>query len=332
MRTTLKSTSDYLSRIWNRQLLVFLFFFALSAAFWVFTAGKEIKEKEFDIEIELVGVPKNVVITTEPPKKISITLRDEVFTLLNYKYNYLRNYHAVINWNDIDTSSGHVKVQTSTLLKSFYPKLHSTTQVINPRPEIVEFYFNYGHKKAVDVIFQGAVRADSAYYIIASDVYPRKVDVYGSREALDTVTGAYIQPINLRDIKENKTLYVHFQPVKGLKFSPDSVRLTITADKLMENNVQVPVNGVNFPAGKSLCTFPPKVTVTYLVGSKFAKSITPESFTIVLNYEDLINREDNRIPLNIKTLPTGVKSVRITPAEVEYIIEEDKSYDSEASN
>lgn len=332
MHPLLKSTSDYLSRIWNRQSLVFLFFLVLSASFWVFTAGKEIKEKDFDVTVELAGVPKNVVITTEPPRKITVTLRDEVFNLISYRFNRQRNFRAVINWNDVDTSSGHVRIQTATVLKAFHNSLHSTTQVLNTRPETIEFYFNYGLSKTVDVVMQGVIQADSTCYIIASDIKPRRVTVYGAREALDTVTGAYLKPLKLHGLKENHTIDVEMQPVKGLKFVPNRVKLTVLADKMMENSVQVPVRGVNFPAGKSLCTFPPKVTITYLVGTSLAKDITADAFTIVLNYEDLIQQTDNRCTLRLKSLPTGVKSARINPAEVEYIIEEDKNYDSDAAN
>lgn len=321
-----KTASSYLSRLWNRQLLVFFFFLLLSTAFWVFTAGKEVKEKDFDVTIELVGVPKNVVITTDPPKKVTITLRDEVFTLLRYQLKKQRNFRAVINWNEIDTSTGHVKLQTANLLKPLIATLHSTTQIIGQKPENVEFYFNYGLSKTVDVVLQGIIQADSTCYVIAQDIKPRKVTVYGSKEALDTVTGAYLQPVNLRDLKENKTIDVHFQRVKGLKFVPDVVTLTVYADGMMEKTVQVPVRGVNFPAGKTLCTFPPKVSVTYLVGTSLDKNIGPDAFTIVLNYEDLINSSGNRSSLSLKSLPTGVKNARITPSEVEFIIEEDRNY------
>ena len=329
MPPILKTASSYLSRLWNRQLLVFLFFLLLSTAFWVFTAGKEVKEKDFDVSVELVGVPKNVVITTEPPKKVTITLRDEVFTLLRYQIKKQRNFRIVINWHEIDATSGHVKLQTANLLKPLIATLHSTTQVIGHKPEVVEFYFNYGLSKTVDVVLQGIVQADSTCYLIAKDIKPRKVTVYGAKEMLDTVTGAYLQPVNLRDLKENKTVDVYFQRVKGLKFVPEKVKLTVYADGMMEKTVQVPVRGVNFPAGKSLCTFPPKVNVTYLVGTSLDKNIGPDAFTIVLNYEDLINSSDNRSSLSLKSLPTGVKNARITPSEVEFIIEEDKTYNAE---
>lgn len=332
MPPILKLASSYLSRLWNRQLLVFLFFLLLSTIFWIFTAGKEVKEKEFDIAVELVGVPKNVVITTEPPKKISLTLKDEVFTLINYQINRQRDLKIVLNWNELSPTGGHVKITTATLLKPLAAQLYSTTQIVAHRPDVIEIFYNYGLSKTVDVVLQGIIQADSTSYVIASDVSPRKVTVYGSKEMLDTVTGAYLKPVNLRDLRQKESVTVQIQPVKGLKFVPDHVTLTVYADEMMESTVQVPVRGVNFPAGKSLCTFPPKVTVTYNAGKTMSKDITADAFTIVLNYEDLINHPDNRCSLQLKSLPAGVKSARISPSEVEFIIEEDANYDSEASD
>lgn len=323
MARIFKTTSNYLSRLWNRQLLVFFFFLALSASFWVFMVGKELREVDFDVELTLTGVPNNVVITTEAPKKITVTLKDEVFTLLNYRYNKQKNFHATIDWNDVATSSGHVRILSSSVLKPFYASLHSTTEVITQRPDTIEFYYNYGLSKKVDVCIQGAIEADSAYNIIACDVMPRKVTVYASQRILDTITGAYIRPVNITHLTDTTSIDVEFQHVKGLKYVPEKVRLTAYADRLVEKTVQVPVRGVNFPAGKTLRTFPPKVDVTFQVGSSLYKKVGADAFIIVVNYADLIEKTDNRINLRLKSTPDGVQHARITPSEVEYIIEED---------
>lgn len=322
MHPLLHKASNYLSRLWNRQLLVFIFFLFLSTAFWVFMAGKEVKEADIEVPIVLAGVPNNVVITTDPPKKITLTLKDEVFTLLNYKR---KHYQAVINWADIDSSDGHVKLQTAALLKPFYATFHNTTQIVSARPETIEFYFNYGLSKTVDVVIQGHIEADSTYHIIACDVTPRKVTVYGAKNVLDTITGAYIMPVNITGVKDNVKREATFQPVKGLKYVPGNVTLTVFADRIMEKTVQVPVRGTNFPAGKVLRTFPPKVNVTFQVGAALEQKITAENFVLVLNYEELKDKTDNRTTLQLKSIPTGVQRARITPSEVEFIIEEDNS-------
>lgn len=323
MLPILKIMSNYLSRLWNRQLLVFLFFLALSTAFWVFMAGKEQREVEFDVALHLKGVPDNVVITTEPPKKISFTLRDEVFTLLNYRYNKFKHLEATIDWRDVSSSGGHVRLLSTQLLKPIIASLHNTTEVVTQRPDTIEFFYNYGLSKKVDVCIQGHIEADSAYSVLACDVYPRKVTIYAAQHVLDTITGAYIRPVNLTQLTDTTSIEVGFQHVKGIKYVPEKVRLTAYADRLVEKTVQVPVRGVNFPAGKTLRTFPPKVEVTFQVGTSLYKKIEADAFTIVVNYADLIDNTNNRIPLRLKSTPEGVRRAHITPAEVEYIIEEE---------
>ena len=313
-------TSGYLSRIWNRQLLVFLFFLLLSSIFWIFTAGKEVREEEFEVEVRLVGVPDNVVVTTEPPRKLSLKLKDEVFTLLNYKYR--KKFSVTIDWNNVATPSGHVRLLTPSLIKPLLASLQTSTEVVSCRPDTVDFYYNYGQSKWVNVIFQGSVTADSLYHIIASELTPRRVQVYASKHILDTITGAYLVPVACDNLTDTTVMQVDFQKVRGAKFIPSRAKLTVYADRMVEKTVSVPVRGVNFPAGKSLRTFPANVDVTFLVGTSQYKRITDESFTIVVNYEDLLEDNDNRIDLRLKSLPYGVQHARIKPGEVEYIIEE----------
>ena len=43
---------------------------------------------------------------------------------------------------------------------------------------------------------------------------------------------------------------------------------------------------------------------------------------LVVNYEELLRNKTNVCHLSLKTTPTGVSHVRISPQDVEYIIEE----------
>lgn len=52
------------------------------------------------------------------------------------------------------------------------------------------------------------------------------------------------------------------------------------------------------------------------------RNITSENFVLVVNYEELLKNKTNLCHLSLKTIPTGVSHVRISPQDVEYIIEE----------
>ena len=139
---------------------------------------------------------------------------------------------------------------------------------------------------------------------------------------LDTLTAAYLEPVHLSNLIDTTTAKRRFVKVPGVKFVPSSARITIVTDRMIEKTVQVPVQGVNFPAAKTLRTFPPKVNITFQVGMSQYKSVTPESFVLVVNYADLLNNNENRCRLSLKSLPLGVRRARINPSEVEYVVED----------
>ena len=70
----------------NKSFLTFLFFLMLSTAFWCFEAFNETNSAEVTVPMELENVPENVVVTTELPKHLRVTLRDRNFTLFAYRY------------------------------------------------------------------------------------------------------------------------------------------------------------------------------------------------------------------------------------------------------
>lgn len=316
-----KNVRTYLSPLWSRQFLTFLFFLLLSASFWLFQTINETYDREFAIPVRLTGVPDNVVITTEPPTHIRFTLRDRGFVLMRYLYTR-RFSPIIIKWEDIATNSGQISLSTAELLKNTLASLEGSTQSVGMRPESVDIFFNHGQSRELPVVVQGRFEPDSAYSIVAVDVEPRHVLVYASKRVLDTLTAAHLEPIHLRQLTDTTTLQHAFMKIPGVKYVPERVKLRVLADRMIEKSVEVPVQGVNFPADKTLRTFPTKVKVTFQVGMSQYRKLTPENFVLVVNYEDLIKNPGNSCKLSLKTTPYGARMPRISPSEVEYIIEE----------
>lgn len=311
----------WLSWMWNKQMFIFLFFLILSTTFWVFQALNETYEEDYTIPLELRNVPNNVVITTDLPNAVHITLRDKGSVLLSYRYT--RHFKPVtVDFNVFANASGHVTIQGSELVKQITNQLLASTQLLNTKPETLEFYYNYGLCKRVPVVAQTDVRAGRLFSLANTLLSQDSVTVYAAKELLDTITGAYTQPLRLTNLADTTHINAPFLPVRGAKFMPSKVGLTFCVDRLVEKTVQVPVQQVNFPALKQLRTFPATVSVSFQVGMGQYRSITSENFVLVVNYEDLLKNKTNLCHLSLKTIPTGVSHVRISPQDVEYIIEE----------
>ena len=71
-----------------------------------------------------------------------------------------------------------------------------------------------------------------------------------------------------------------------------------------------------------LGTFASKVQVTFQVGLKRFMDVSANEFFIGVTYEDVLRNKDGKLPLALKTAPDWVNHVRIAPASVEYLIEQ----------
>ena len=309
---------DFLLGRKNREFLIFLFFFALSAVFWLLQTLNETFETEVVVPLKLNNVPSNLIITSDLPDELHVTVQDKGSILMKYLYGQPLTPVTVDYKNyDFGGMAGRVQVQEAEVRRAIAAQLFSSTRIQSIKPDTLEFFYNRGLKKQVPVLISA-----QQYYLRHVVAKPDSVVVFAPSSILDTLQAAYTQNFYQAGLVESKNLQIPVRPIRGAKFIPDVLDVQIDVDIYTEKTVEVPIVGVNFPADKDLRTFPSKVKVTFKVGSKSYKSITADDFVLVISYEELINNESSKIPLHLKSIPEGVSSVRIHPSEVDYLLEQ----------
>lgn len=314
---------DFLLGRKNREFLIFLFFFALSAVFWLLQTLNETFETEVVVPLKLNNVPSNLIITSDLPDELHVTVQDKGSILMKYLYGQPLTPVTVDYKNyDFGGMAGRVQVQEAEVRRAIAAQLFSSTRIQSIKPDTLEFFYNRGLKKKVPVLISGVIEPAQQYYLRHVVAKPDSVVVFAPSSILDTLQAAYTQNFYQAGLVESKNLQIPVRPIRGAKFIPDVLDVQIDVDIYTEKTVEVPIVGVNFPADKDLRTFPSKVKVTFKVGSKSYKSITADDFVLVISYEELINNESSKIPLHLKSIPEGVSSVRIHPSEVDHLLEQ----------
>ena len=74
----------FLLRKESREFLIFLFFVFVSASFWLLQTLDDHYETEFSVPIKLKNVPQDVVITSDLPSDLRVTVGDRGTVLINY--------------------------------------------------------------------------------------------------------------------------------------------------------------------------------------------------------------------------------------------------------
>lgn len=305
----------------NRDFLIFLFFIFVASLFWLLQTLNDVYEAEVAIPVKVTNVPKNALITSEIPSDLKVVLRDKGTILINYFLGKTIS-PVEINFMDLYNVKNKVEISTERFNKIITYQLNQSTKLLSIKPEKFDFIYTLGKSKKIPVQIKGDITPKRSYYISNIVYNPDSVSVYAPSQILDKINVAYTTPIYMENIGETKNIEVDLAKVNGAKFIPAKVKLRLAVDIYSEKSLDVPIQGLNFPVGKTLRTFPSKVKVNFQIGLKNFKNVTPDDFFICVNYEDLANSKDDKCTIVLKSYPSFVKHITLNPTKVDYLIEE----------
>ena len=305
----------------KKDCATFILILILSAVFLLMLTLNDSYEQDVSINLRLRNVPPGVVITTDPAPTFTAVLKDRGVTLLKYRQQIPT---VNIDFENRGQTSGHVVIKTPDLLKLLKPRLEATTEIVQIKPDrqLEYFYAGKDDSKKLPVRLESTLSTDSFHIITDVSVEPDSVEVYATPEVYDTLRQVVTTPLTLSGINAHYTGEVPLAAIRGAKTSPANVNVTVQVDRITEKTVEVPVEGVNFPAGKHLKAFPAKVKVIFQVGIGQYRKVTADDFKLVVNYEELLQQTDGTIRLSLKYVPQGVSHVRLSPSRIEFLLED----------
>lgn len=306
----------------NREFLTFFFFLVLSTIFWLMTALNETYEREIGVPAYLVNTPKNVVVTSDMEDTVRVTVRDKGFALLAYTYGEGIRPINVNFQSAITRQSGYGVVSSQELMKMINQRFSGSSKIVQVKPDRLDFHYNYGLSRQVSVKMSGHVVPGKSFYLARTRFWPEKVTVYGSKQALDSLRFVKTVPINITNFNDTVLRTVALETIKGVKIVPNTVRIGLYPDILTEENIEVPITAINMPEGKVLRTFPQRVTVNFIVGASMFRSISPEQFAVVVDYNEIIDHPSDKCSIHLRETPQGVRNARLKMTQVDYLIEE----------
>ncbi len=308
----------------SREFLLFLCFFLVSATFWLLQTLNEPYETDITIPLRLENVPEEAVITDNPPSEIKVTVRDKGTVLITYLLGN-RLLPVGIDFQKYQASDSHVKISSGVIENLLSSRLSASTKLLGIRPSIIEYYYSIGERRMLPVKLHAEVRTQMEYIATDTLMRPDSVLVFAPSDILNAMQFVDTDVARFEDITDTVQLTVPLRPVKGAKFIPSSVHVTVPVDLLTEKTVEVPVIGIGFPEDKILRTFPSRVKVRFLVAFHRFLEIDSDDFSIHVQYTDLLNAEGAKCRLTLDSIPEGVSHVRIEPESVDFLIEQSLS-------
>ena len=305
----------------NKEVLLFVFFLAISGIFWLMLTLNETYEKEFSIPISVTGIPKNAMLTSEETDTVRVTIRDKGIMLMTYLYGEgLKKLK--VNFRTYSRNNGQGIVPAQDIQKLVYQQLTASSKITTVKPERLEFFHNYGAKKVVPIRWSGRVIPEELYFISRVEYSPDSVTIYASEEKLDSISMIYTEQLNYANFRDTLVADCEVMKIKGVKTVPDHIRVTFFTDLLTEERIEgIPIQGINMPDGQVLRTFPAKASVKFVTGASVYRNLRPEDFTVVADYNELKKHPSEKCRIYLKDVPRGISRARLESSLVDYLIE-----------
>ncbi len=307
----------------NKQFLVFLFFLFLSGIFWLVITLNETYEKEVKIPAQVVGIPKNVVLTSVPVDTVRTTIRDKGWLMMAYLYT---DQLGTINipFKSYDNGRGTGTVGTADLKRMIEQRLEVSSKITAVKPDHLEFSYNNGECRRVPIRWTGRVIPDQLYFISDVKYVPDSVEIYASREKLDSIHAVYTEALNYVNFRDTLTVDCKLAHIPDVKVVPDHVRICFHTDVLTEETMSnIPIECINLPPGKVLRTFPRTAKVHFVVGVSQLRTLKPEDFKVVIDFREIMLNHDEKCTPILREVPRGISRAVLDTKSVDYLIEEE---------
>lgn len=307
----------------SKDILSFLLFLTLSSGFWfVHSLGKE-HEITIKVPIRFIGLPMNVAIINSPPTEISINVKDQGLRL--FYYSKARLIPLTIDLKRKFYPKGEILVTSDQLTGRINRYLHllPTTTVSEVHPDSLLIQYEKLITKTLPIKLN--LKIELARQYMLSDkikLEPNKVTVFGPKRVLDSLKSISTELFEKKNLNDTVSFRCRLKPINHVRFSTKYTKVGISVEPFTERKVQIPISALNCPANLAIRTFPAFVNATYIVGLSQFNSLSPFDIQVYLDYNDLKISKTSKHILKIKNNTSHISNIRISPQEVEFILEQ----------
>lgn len=309
----------------NQRLAVFMICLVIATILWTLNALSKNYTTSISYPVRYINLPDNKFIINDPPKQLDMRVNGHGFTLLRHKMRLAftpvaLDISTILEEQGIQSRGGYTIVP-STVLDRISGQISSDLQILDVKPAGISLVFDSLETRQVpvkpDINIQFRSRFDVAGKI---STRPGTVEITGPRAIIETVDTLYTRRRILKSVDKDIIKEIPLIFPKEIKSKTEKVTLLVPVDEFTEKSFQVPIRIDSLPSDRVVRLFPQEVTLHFSAGLKHYSLITPESFDFYVKNSDL---QSGHISLPIYTgkVPDGIKSLKIYPLHVEYLIE-----------
>lgn len=323
----------------RKRIGVFLVFVIFATFFWFYRALDDVYVDDIRYPVKFENLPNNRLLTTTPPKKISLRVRGIGYSILSKKVKAPTLTFDVNNFSlhsqSLDSLSVYLVTQKAK--ESLTHQLineNENLEIISISPDTIYFNFAMTQQKKIPVIPDLLPHDDlfAQQYTINGTmiIRPDSIIVVGPSKIIDTLSKALTEPILLRNLTDSITIDTEILQITGTKLSQNEVSVSVPVDKFTESSFDLPLMVKHEPDSLSLKVFPKSIQVKYKITQSNYNRISESDFRPYVDYLEIDTTgisSNSTLKVYLDSIPQYAFSTSVYPPRVEFLIENKNAED-----
>ncbi len=301
------------------KLSAFFICLIISAFLWLTHSLNSHYRYSLTVPVKFINLPNNKTLLGNLPENLRFDVKASglklLFVLINKPYNDL-----TIDFNSLKGDSKFHAYSISSGNVNLSSSIKFDVEVKKISPDTLFFTNKKGISKNVAVKPLLFVIADKGFIISKPLINPAYITITGDSASIQNIDSISTAPLYLNQITKNyngKLTLV--KPNESVYLNLSEVSISIQADKLIEKQIELPLEMINAPEGTNIKLFPGKVKVKYSSALNDFGDINEKSFKAIVNFS---RRKEgyNKLPVELTIVATQAHILSITPTEAEFLI------------
>jgi hypothetical protein len=291
----------------------------ISAFLWLSHRLNQTYNYSIAVPVKFANLPANKILLNALPSSLRFDIKTSglklFFVLLNRPFR-----EVVIDFNSLKANNKQQAYAISSGNVNLKSSIKFDVDVKKISPDTLYFTNKKGISKNVPVKPVLYVNADRGHILSKPQINPAFVTITGDSASIMNIDSISTMPLYLNQVNQNYSGKLSLvRPSEDVFLNLSDINITIQTDKILQKEIEVPVNLLNVPANTVMRIFPKKVKIKYSSGAGDFQDINENDFKASVNYNK-ISKNSNKLQVELNMQPTQAHVLSIEPSETEYLI------------
>jgi hypothetical protein len=304
----------------KRSVLTFLVFLVISTALWFLIKLSENYTTQTTFGVQFAEVPADKWISS-PEQSVKMSLSIDGFHTMRYKMIREPNRFVTIPLDEVPyrfESGNTYSFSSQYVAEKVAERLGISASDITMNDAKIYFAMDALKSKVVPVVLRSDIKTQRQYDLYGIPMLdPSSVTIFGPQEVIDSIKAVKTELLSKLNVNQSFSETLSLDLLDGqIHSNVKEVKADVKVEKYTELDIEVPIKMID---SLKLRFFPETMSVKCLVAMRDYASITPESFSVAVDRQQLKAMQP-LLDVRLASWPPTVQILSTRPDKVEYLI------------